>query len=155
MSTMNTPISVQSIATVRHGCADDEVSKRRRELVSQIEVHPQFVPALRGIASYSHLIVLFWMDRATQPENWLCHPRGDTSIAETGVLASRGRNHPNPIGLAVVELLKLDGNCLTVKRLDAYDGTPVIDIKPYDDYDVVASPRVPEWFRQRQNRGKS
>ena len=52
------------------------------------------------------------------------------------MFCARGRERPNPIGLAIVELLKRDKNVLTVKALDAYDGSPVLDIKPYDHYDV-------------------
>ena len=57
----------------------------------------------------------------------------------------RTRNRPNPIGLAVVDLLGISGNRLTVRRLDAYAGTPVLDIKPYDHYDVFEDIRVPDW----------
>jgi len=66
--------------------------------------------------------------------------------------APAGPERPNPIGLAVVELLKRDKNVLTVKALDAYDGTPVLDIKPYDYYDyydyydAITGFRVPEWW---------
>jgi tRNA (Thr-GGU) A37 N-methylase len=79
------------------------------------------------------------------------HPRGDDALPLTGVLASRGRGHPNPIGLAVVDLCKVDRLRLTVRRLDAYDGTPVLDIKPYDRYDAYTDIRVPEWLRLRQS----
>ena len=48
-----------------------------------------------------------------------------------------------------VKLLSTESNEITVKGLDAFDGTPVLDIKPYDDYDVVQNPRVPEWFKQK------
>ena len=64
-----------------------------------------------------------------------------------GVFCARGPERPYPIGLAVVELLKRDKNVLTVKALDAYDGTSVLDIKPYDYYDAITGFRVPEWWR--------
>ena len=79
----------------------------------------------------------------------LAHPRGDTTRPAQGVFAARGRNHPNSLGLAVVELLTVAGATLTVRKLDAFDGTPLLDIKPYDSYDVVAEPRVPAWWRSR------
>jgi tRNA-methyltransferase O len=63
-------------------------------------------------------------------------PRERTDLPLIGVLATRGRQCPNPIGLAVVELLERRDARLRVRRLDAYAGTPVIDIKPYDSYDV-------------------
>jgi tRNA (adenine37-N6)-methyltransferase len=139
----------QPIGFVRTAVADDDIARKRRELVSTIEILPAYGAALQGIEAYSHLIVLFWMHRVQPGEALLCHPRGDQNLPLTGVFATRGRNHPNPIGLAVVELVERDSTALLVRRLDAYDGTPIIDIKPYDDYDSVADPRVPAWFRQR------
>lgn len=146
------PETLAIIGYVRSDTPDDAIGKQRRDLVSRIEILPAYVPALTGIEAYSHLFVLFWMQRATRPTELLSHPRGDPDLPLTGVLASRGRNHPNPIGLAVVELIACAHACLTVRRLDAYDGTPVIDIKPYDDYDRVAAPRVPDWFAARARR---
>lgn len=149
MTAVHEPIVLKPVASVRHTVADDEVSRQRRELVSVVSVLPEYADGLLGIEAYSHLVILFWMHRAEPPTSLHCHPRGDESLPEFGVFAARGRNHPNPLGLAVVELLGVRGNELTVQRLDAFDGTPVIDIKPYDDYDVVADPRVPDWFRLR------
>ena len=142
-------LNLEIIGRVVTTVPDDEIARRRRELVSQIEVAPRFAEALLGIEEYSQLIVLFWMDRARPLEALTAHPRGDEGLPLTGVLASRGRAHPNPIGLAVVDLVAREQNTLTVCRLDAFNGTPVIDIKPYDHYDVCPDPRVPDWFRQR------
>jgi tRNA-Thr(GGU) m(6)t(6)A37 methyltransferase TsaA len=149
MTAAGTSITFNPIGVVHCDIADEDIARRRRDLISEVEIYAEYVDGLRGIEAYSHLFVLFWMDRASPPGSLLHHPRGDESIAETGVFAARGRNHPNPLGLAVAELLEFNHNRLTVRRLDAYDGTPVIDIKPYDHYDLVDDPRVPEWFRQR------
>ncbi len=146
-STFNANLEI--IGQVVTEVADDDISRRRRELVSRIEIAPHFAAALLGIEAYSQLIVLFRMHRARPLESLTLHPRGDEQLPLTGVLASRGRAHPNPIGLAVVDLVSRHNNTLTVRRLDAYHGTPVIDIKPYDHYDVCPEPRVPDWFRQR------
>lgn len=141
--------SLQLIGHVRTTVPDADVGRQRREIVSRIEVLPACADALTGIEAYSQLIVLFWMDRAPRAGALLSHPRGDPALPLTGVFASRGRAHPNPIGLAVVDLLARADNVLSVRRLDAWDGTPVIDIKPYDHYDVYPDPRVPDWFRAR------
>lgn len=137
------------IAHARTAVADADVARSRRGIESDLVVLPRWVAALDGIDDYSQLIVLFWMDRAPPMAELRTHPRGDPTLPLTGVLASRGRAHPNPIGLAVVDLLYRRGNVLRVRRLDAYDGTPIIDIKPYDHYDVFPDPRVPAWFRAR------
>lgn len=69
-----------------------------------------------------------------------------------GILAARSPIHPNPIGLTLVELVKKEENVLLVRGLDAYDGTPVLDIKPYPDWEqellVVTEFRVPEWLTE-------
>ncbi|MCC7412577.1 MAG: tRNA (N6-threonylcarbamoyladenosine(37)-N6)-methyltransferase TrmO [Gammaproteobacteria bacterium] len=142
-------IHLDPIGWVRTDVPDEDVPRRRRDIVSRIELRPALAPALTGIDAYSHLFVIFWMHRAAAGGPLLSHPRGDPSLPATGVLASRGRNHPNPVGLAVVELLERAGYCLTVRRLDAYDGTPVIDIKPYDHYDVFTDLRLPAWLAVR------
>lgn len=119
----------------------------RRDIVAEIVVREELAPALTGIEQWSHLIVLFWMDQlAGKPIRLTTHPRRRTDLPEVGVFCARGRERPNPIGLAVVELLKRNNNVLTVKALDAYDGSPVLDIKPYDRYDIVPDARVPEWW---------
>ena len=142
-------IVFRPLGHVRTPVADDDIARKRRELISDIEIHPEYADGLTGLDAYSHIIVLFWMDRANPPQSLLCHPRGDESLPRCGVFAARGRNHPNGIGLAVCELLKLRDSRLTVTRLDAFDGTPVLDLKPYDDYDRVDAPRVPDWFKLR------
>lgn len=148
-------IQLKPIGTVNSTVPDDETGRRRRTLVSTIIIDERYRDALLGIEQYSHLIVLFWMHRVDTPGPLQAHPRGDSSLPVTGVLASRGRAHPNPIGLAVVDLVAVDGCSLTVRRLDAYDGTPVIDIKPYDHYDSYTDIRVPAWLEAVQHAGQA
>lgn len=145
-------ISMQPIGVIHTDVADEDVARQRRHMTSTIHVFDEFADGLSGIADYSHIIVLFWMDRA-RPSAQLVNPRGDPELPLTGVFASRGRGHPNAVGLAVAELIDHHGAVLSVRKLDAYDNTPVIDIKPYDDYDVYPNPRVPQWFHARRNRG--
>ncbi len=143
------PAPLRVVGYVRCPVADDAVGRLRRSLVSTIEVLPACADALAGIEEYSQLIVLFWMDRAPRDAPLLKSPRDDDTLPLAGVFAARGRARPNPIGFAVVDLLAREGSLLTVRRLDAWDGTPVIDLKPYDHYDVHPDPRVPAWFRAR------
>lgn len=142
-------IEIEPIGYVRHQVAEADVPRRRRELVSEIEILERYVPALDGIEDWSHLFVLFWMHKLEVGHRSIlrARPRGRADLPELGVLASRGRQRPNPVGLAVVELLEHRGNVLSVRRLDAFDGTPVIDLKPYDNYDVVQDLRMPAWWR--------
>lgn len=143
-------IEVRPIGYVRNNIPEAEVPRRRAEMISEIVIDEHWLEGLTGVEAYSHLFVVFWMHKeGTHPVELLLHPRGDESLPLTGILATRARNRPNPIGLAVVELLKRNRNRLTVRSLDAYDGTPVLDLKPYDDYDAVASIKVPEWWAKR------
>ena len=142
-------IELRPIGIIRTQIADADVPRRRHDMLSTIEIFDDYVAGLTGIEDYSHLFVLFALDRAVSNETMLAHPRGDRTLPEIGVFAARGRNHPNAIGLAVVELLSRHGALLKVRRLDAFDGTPVLDLKPYDDYDTIANPQVPAWWRRR------
>jgi len=119
----------------------------RRDIIAEILVREDLAAALTGIEEWSHLIVLFWMDQLVgKPCRLTTRPRHRADLPEVGVFCARGRERPNPIGLAVVELLKRSENVLTVKALDAFDGSLVLDIKPYDHYDAVTGLRVPAWW---------
>lgn len=143
-------INLTPIGYVSNDVPDDEVPRKRADMVSEILIDEKWSDALLNIEEYSHVFVLFWMHKKGDvPVEQLIHPRGDKKLPLTGVLATRVRNRPNSIGMAVAELLERDGNKLTVKRLDAFDGTPILDLKPYDDYDVFESIRVPEWWAKR------
>ena len=139
-------ISMRSIATVRSRFTN-KVRVSRRDVIAEIVVREDLTAALTGLEEWSHLIILFWMDQiAGKPVPLTTHPRHRTDLPEVGLFSARGPERPNPIGLAVVELLKRDKNILTVKALDAYDGTPVLDIKPYDAFDAVTELRAPQWW---------
>ena len=141
-------VPLRQIAVCRTETPDINVAKCRRDVITTIKVFAPYQEALLGIEAYSHLMVIFWMHQVADLP-LVTHPRGDTALDKVGAFALRGRNHPNPLGLAVVQLLSAEINEITVKGLDAFDGTPVLDIKPYDDYDVVQNPRVPAWFKQK------
>ena len=140
-------ITVIPIAEVDTDIPDAKISSNRKTMISTIKIYPQFVEAIKGIQEYSHIFVLFWMGKSSHDQKLQCHPRGNRSIAKVGVLSTRGRNHPNPIGLAVCELVDSTTHILTVRKLDAFHGTKIIDIKPYDDYDLVDNIRLPEWLK--------
>jgi tRNA-Thr(GGU) m(6)t(6)A37 methyltransferase TsaA len=143
-------ILLHPIGHVETTVADEDIPRRRRDIVSDVVIAERYRDALAGIEAYSHLFVLFWMHRVPRDaERLMAHPRGDPTLPLTGVLAARGRNRPNPIGLAVVDLIARRGTRLTVRRLDAYHGTPVVDLKPYDHLDVFPDLREPEWLRRR------
>ena len=140
-------IQMRSIGIVRRAAADE--NERDRSLVAKVVIDRDLAPALDGIEEWSHVYVLTWLDRVTrQAEPALHHPG-----SVVGILAARSPIHPNPIGLTLVELVKRQDNVLWVRGLDAYDGTPVLDVKPYPDWEqgrliMVTDCRVPGWLAQ-------
>jgi tRNA-Thr(GGU) m(6)t(6)A37 methyltransferase TsaA len=96
---------------------------------SQIILDPNLVAGLHGSEPGQRVMVLFYFDRADNFE-LLQHPRGDHTRKKRGVFTIRSPRRPNPIGVTIVDLLSIDANVLTVRGLDAYDGTPVLDLKP-------------------------
>jgi len=125
-------------------------------LISQIVLRDELVEGLAGISGYSHLFVLFYLHQITdeQRKTLRVHPRGRPDLPLTGVFAVRTMLRPNPIGLTLVELVKVDGKVLTVKGLDAYDETPVLDIKPYDFWDMAENAKVPNWWKKLNEQSK-
>jgi tRNA-Thr(GGU) m(6)t(6)A37 methyltransferase TsaA len=124
-------------------------NERDRSLVAKIVFDEDLAPVLDGIEEWSHIYVIFWLNRVVHAaELELCH-RG----SGVGTLAARSPIHPNPIGLTLVELIKREGNVLWVRGLDAYDGTPVVDVKPYPDWEqghfiIVTDFKGPGWLRE-------
>jgi len=122
---------------------------RFSEEISEIEIFPEFEQGLKDIETCTHLIVLYWFDRARR-DKLIAIPPHDRR--EHGVFATRSPNRPNPIGFSVVKLLKREGRVLRVKWLDALDGTPVLDIKPYSSQiDSIEDAKI-GWFEENKMR---
>jgi tRNA-Thr(GGU) m(6)t(6)A37 methyltransferase TsaA len=107
---------------------------RVEEDISTIVIYPEFCEGLYRLDEYTHLNILFWFHQRDDNEHrnvLRVVPRRHGETEERGVFASHSPSRPNPIGLTVVELVSIDGCVLMVKGLDAFEGSPVIDIKPY------------------------
>ena len=97
--------------------------------VCLVRVAQDFVPGLRGLEGFSHLILLYLLDQAKPPQLVFTPP---FDAEPRGVFATRGPRRPNPIGMSVVAFDGFAGeNVLKVRFLDCLDGTPLLDIKPY------------------------
>ena len=144
-------IVLSPIGYVKTSVVGDEV--KDKSVISQIVLNNELVEGLSGISGFSHLFVLFYLNQVTseQRKTLKVHPRGRQDMPLTGVFAARTMLRPNPIGLTLVELVKVDGNVLTVRGLDAYDATPVLDIKPYDFWDMAENAKVPDWWKKLNN----
>ena len=120
------------------------------QTISEIIIDRSLSEALDGLDQFSHIIVLYWMHRVRGQFPLKVHPRGRLELPLTGLFATRSPHRPNPVGKATVRLLERRGNRLRVQGLDAIDGSPVIDIKPYiPGYDSVADAEVPSWVNRR------
>lgn len=116
--------------------------------LSKVIVDKKFIEALEGVEDFSHLFILYWLNQISDEQKAIrkVHPRGKKDLPLVGVFATRSMIRPNSIALTLVELVNVEQNVLTVKGLDAFDGTPVLDIKPYDPWDNVKKIKVPEWW---------
>ncbi len=138
----------KSIGTVEVGLSENKKETNSRyETVSRIRIFEQYSEGLTGLDEYSHVVILWWMHRAADHTVLKVNPFHQREHS-VGIFASRFPARVNPIGMSVVELVAVDGCCINVRGFDAWIGTPILDIKPYDYYDMVKSPKVPNWFRR-------
>jgi len=139
-------IILKPIGTVRN-----EIKTRgkhdNKNITSEIVFDPDLTEALDDLEGFSHIIVIYFMHRSHKPFPVKVHPRYRALTGPVGVFASRSPDRPNPLGKTTVELLERHENVLKVRGLDAMDGTPIIDIKPYiPGLDSVENARVPPWM---------
>jgi len=139
-------IILNPVGYVRTQAVGDEVKDKSH--LSEIFLDCALTQALEGIVGFSHVFVLFYLHEITakQRETLKVHPRGRKDMPLLGVFGTRTNLRPNPIGLTLCELVKVEANVLTVRGLDAFDETPVLDVKPYDSWDCAPDARMPEWW---------
>ena len=111
--------------------------RRRGEKAGErtwLEIYPEYGPALTGLKEFSHLWVFYWFHGNDKPEErrtLQVHPRRDPANPLTGVFACRAPVRPNLIGFTACRIIKVEGNVVEVADLDAMDGSPILDLKPY------------------------
>ncbi|MCW3998802.1 MAG: tRNA (N6-threonylcarbamoyladenosine(37)-N6)-methyltransferase TrmO [Candidatus Bathyarchaeota archaeon] len=142
----NPQIILHPIGYVKTAASKEEV--KSSSVTSQLVLQPQLSMALRGLEGFSHIYVLFYFNQLPkdQPINMQIHPKAKADLPLMGLFGTRTMFRPNPVGLTIVELVKVEGNVLTVQGLDAFDGTPILDIKPYDPYDKPEKAYAPNWW---------
>jgi tRNA-Thr(GGU) m(6)t(6)A37 methyltransferase TsaA len=105
--------------------------------------------SLAGLEAFSHIEVVFWMDRveAERIETGARHPRNNTAWPKVGIFAQRGKNRPNQVGTTICRIDRIDGLTVRVTGLDAVDGTPVLDLKPWvREFGPRGDVRQPTWM---------
>lgn len=141
------PLAPGAVMLPAIGFVRNEVAKPRprdwENVESALELLPEHAPRLLGLDGYSHLLVVFFMDVAATAPNkpeTLTLAGGRTY----GILATRSQLRPNHLGVSAVPLVSIEGTVVRVRGLDAIDGTPILDIKPYlPDYDAFPGAKIP------------
>ncbi len=105
--------------------------KTLRNSESVLILDKKYIGALDGLDRYRYLLVIYYFHRSSGYHERV-HPMGDQSIPKRSVLSTRSPCRPNPIGITVVEIRSVKGNVIRVTGLDALNGTPILDIKPYE-----------------------
>ena len=118
------------------------------EVESEIVLKPEYAPGLLGLEGFSHLLVLTFLHEAKFiPEKHLRrHPQEREDMPLLGIFAQRARHRPNRIGVTAVEIVEVTDNSVKVRALDAIDGTPIIDIKPYVPLYDSRDATIPFWL---------
>jgi tRNA-Thr(GGU) m(6)t(6)A37 methyltransferase TsaA len=147
--------SLYFIGRIRTPWTDrDNCPKNAREsdAICTIEVDPRWAPALRGVETCTHLVVLYWMDRSRR-DLVIQVPRHHG--VGRGTFALRSPARPNPIAMSVARLIGVDGSRLSVSGLDCLDGTPLLDIKPYFASTDSVAEAVVGWHAKRGTNAES
>lgn len=149
-------ITIRPIGVVRNG-QTEQPEGGFDSVVSRIVIRPELEDALLGLDAWSHVQVLFWphlVPEEVRGSKHRLHPRDDPANPLQGVLATRAQIRFNPILSTAVQLLEVKKNVMKVRGLDALDGTPVLDVKPYvPHFDSVADARVPDWILRAEDEG--
>lgn len=121
----------------------------RREGKTYLEVHEKHAAGLLGLDGFSHVVVLYWFDRNDTPAKrsiLQVHPRGNAQNPLTGVFATRAPVRPNLIGLSVCRIVEVGKGRVQVAEIDAFDHTPIVDLKPFIPSDnPTQGVRMPDW----------
>ncbi|MGA7677696.1 MAG: tRNA (N6-threonylcarbamoyladenosine(37)-N6)-methyltransferase TrmO [Dehalococcoidia bacterium] len=141
-------INLTPIGFVRNNIKEPGIEDWRT-VTSEIIIEENLKEALSRIDEFSHIIVIYWMHKLPPSQRSIIkvHPQANQNLPLVGVFASRSPARPNPIGVTTVKLLERRDNVLKVTGLDAINGTPVLDIKPYipgDDSSTEA--KTPGWL---------
>ncbi|MCL4394795.1 MAG: tRNA (N6-threonylcarbamoyladenosine(37)-N6)-methyltransferase TrmO [Chloroflexi bacterium] len=142
-------IQLNPIGVVRNAILQAHRDTRWETVESEIRIDAEWRAALDGLKEFSHIWVIAYMHQMPPPSSVHIHPMHDPHAPLVGIFATRSPQRPNGLGLCAAELIGVGDGVLHVRRLDALDGTPVLDIKPYvPGRDALTNARVSAWFRQ-------
>ncbi len=121
--------------------------KGAKDTYATIEFKEEFIEGLKDLDGFSHVYLIYYFHQIREPKLSVI-PFNDMTHTPRGVFSTRTPMHPNSIGLSVVELIKVDGNIVTIRGVDILDGTPLLDIKPYiENFDKVEDEVRSGWMK--------
>ncbi len=129
----------------------ETVDENWGDVISKIELLPEFHGGLLGLEDFSHALILTYLDKSKyeKEKHLKRRPRGLESMPLIGIFSQRAKDRPNPIGVTTVKIEKVAENFLEIRGLDAIHNTPVLDIKPYYfQYDRIENPSAPDWVER-------
>ena len=122
---------------------------KKKDQSDYIEIYERYEDAVQGLEEYTHLILLTWFhgsDTKTKRETLKVHPMGNKANPLTGIFATRSPVRPNPIALFSCRIVAIKGRLIYIESIDAYDGSPVLDIKPYvPSIDSISKAKGPKY----------
>jgi len=149
---------MRPIGIVRHSFDDEYVRSSMSGVDGVVEIFDEFVDGLDGIDGFSHILLISFLNKAgyttlkVKPRRLLLFGLSESELPEVGVFSTDSPRRPNPIGLSIVRLVKRDGGSLYVSNLDLYNGTPILDIKPYTPDRRVDIASLPQWYVRLKER---
>ena len=129
----------------------EPIDENWRQVIAEIHLNDLLAPGLKGLDRFSHIIVVFFMHQSSfaPATDLVRRPQERADMPEVGIFAQRAKHRPNPIGITAVELIEVRVSVLVVRGLDAINGTPVLDIKPYVPvFDSRPTAVVPMWIER-------
>ncbi|MEM2196995.1 MAG: tRNA (N6-threonylcarbamoyladenosine(37)-N6)-methyltransferase TrmO [Nitrososphaerota archaeon] len=149
---------VRPIGIVHVNLSDEEVKANWPGGVDGvIEIYEEYAPGLEGIDGFSHIMVIAYLHKTSEEERKVLKVRPKrlrllgvdaSGLPKVGVFCTDSPHRPNPIALTIVELVERTGRLLKVKNLDLFEGTPVLDIKPYTPSRRIEEIRLPAWYQK-------
>ena len=141
-------ITIEPVGFVEN-TIDEQMDSGWADVESTIVLNPELTSILDGLESFSHALIIYWMHQAEPPDALKRRPKGRKDMPLVGLFAQRSKHRPIPIAVTAVQIVSVNSDSLTVRGLDAINGTPVIDIKPYyPQYDSRPDARVPAWVNR-------
>lgn len=145
---------MQDIAMEPIGYVKNNVENRKDiswgEDISSIMLNEEYYGGLDGLEEFTHATIIYYLDKAKfdKEKHLQRRPQNREDMPMIGIFSQRGKDRPNQIGMTSVQIMSVSEDSLMVKGLDATDGTPVLDIKPYYPIYDQKNAKVPEWVER-------